>query len=417
MKAIDKGKKRAICIYHRRAGKDVTLWNILIKKAVEKVGVYYYLLPTYAQAKRIIWDGITNDGMKFIDYIPKEIISSKNGTELKIVLINGSVIQLIGTDNYDSIRGTNPVGCVFSEYAFQNPMAWDVVKPILKLNGGWAVFNTTPQGENHAYDMFEMAKSNDNWFTELLNINDTKLLNLDDIQAERREGMPEEMIQQEYYCSFGAGLIGAYYANHLNEARDAGRICSFPVEQAVDVHTVWDLGVNDTTAIWFFQRVGKEIRIVDCFEDSGEGLGYYLEELKKRNYSYGTHYFPHDLKVREFTHGKSREDVLRNDYGIRNYEVLPKLSIMDGINAVRKILPYCWFNDTKTKDGLRALKAYQKEYDEKHKVYRNRPLHNWASNYADSFRYLSQVADIEKKKKKKIVTRQKVNPLTGKPIL
>ena len=177
IQAIDSGKvKRAVACWHRRAGKDIALWNLLIKKALLEKGLYYYFLPTYAQAKKIIWDGINNSGFKFIDYCPSEAISAKNGTELKLTLKNGSIVQLIGTDTFDAIRGTNPRGCVFSEYAFQNPMAWDVVKPILKVNGGWAVFNSTPNGKNHFYHMIEMAKNNDNWFCERLSIKDTKVL-------------------------------------------------------------------------------------------------------------------------------------------------------------------------------------------------------------------------------------------------
>jgi len=398
MKAMDSGIKRAICIYHRRAGKDITLWNIVIKKAIEKVGVYYYLLPTYAQAKRIIWDGISNDGNSFMDFIPEEIIKSKNGTELKIILVNGSIIQLIGTDNCDAIRGTNPIGCVFSEYAFQNPAAWEVVKPILRINKGWAVFNTTPQGENHAKELLEMAENNDDWFTEVLTIEDTKVLNKEDIEQERIEGMPEEMIQQEYYCSFGAGMVGSYYADLLNKSRNENRITSVPYEVGIDVHTSWDLGVNDTNAIWFFQIIGKEYRIIDCYENSGEGLGHYLDVLKQKGYTYGTHYFPHDMAVREYTSGKSREETLRNEYGISNYIILPRSSVEDGINAVRRLLPFCYFDKKKTLNGVKALREYRKEYNEKLKTFKKNPLHNWASNFSDSFRYLAMASPNKAKK-------------------
>ena len=344
---------RACVLWHRRCGKDVTLWNLIIKKTFEKKGIYYYFLPTYAQAKKIIWDGINNDGFKFIDYVPRELLGAKNGTELKMTMhtakregdkitgidLNGSVIQLIGTDNIDAIRGTNPIGCVFSEYAFQNPQVWDVIKPILKVNGGWAIFNTTPNGENHAYDLWNMANDEDDWFCQKLTIEDTNVLNEQDMDEERREGMPEEMIKQEYYCSFSAGVVGSYYIDYFNKAKEENRITTVPYEQGVDVNTSWDLGVNDTNAIWFWQRVGKEIRLIDYYEDNGEGLQFYLDILKKKEYNYGTHFFPHDLAVREYTSGKSREDSLR-EFGITNYQIIPKLSIEDGINCVRRTLPY-----------------------------------------------------------------------------
>jgi len=242
MRALDSGVKRIFALHHRRSGKDITLWNMIIKKAVEEVGLYFYLLPTYVQAKRIIWDGITNDGKRFIDFIPEELIENKNGTELKIILINGSIIQLIGTDHYDAIRGTNPRGCVFSEYAFQNPMAWEVVKPILKVNGGWACFNTTPNGKNHSWELNMIAKENSNWFTETLTIEDTGVLNEEDMEEERREGMSLEMIQQEYYCSYDVGTLGAYYASLINQCREEHRICQLPIEPNVKVDLFLDLG-------------------------------------------------------------------------------------------------------------------------------------------------------------------------------
>lgn len=204
LKAMDKGYKRAILVWHRRGGKDKECFNFTIKKAFQRVGTYFYFLPEFSQAKKVIWDNIDNDGFRMLDHIPKEVIANINATELKITLINGSVIQLMGADVFDkSGVGTNPIGVVFSEYSIQRPEIWNFVRPILAVNGGWAVFNFTPRGQNHAYQLLEMAKENPNdWFTQVLTIDDTGVLTGDDIARERNEGMSQAMIDQEFYCKF-----------------------------------------------------------------------------------------------------------------------------------------------------------------------------------------------------------------------
>jgi len=385
--AIDKGYKRVFSLWHRRAGKDLTLWNLTIKKAIEDVGLYYYLLPTFTQAKKIIWDGITNDGYKFINYIPKELIEHRNGSEMKIELKNGSMIQLIGTDNYDSIRGTNPRGCVFSEYAFQNPMAWEVVKPILKVNKGWAVFNTTPNGKNHAYDLYTMAQQSPYWFCEKLTINDTDVLADSDISKERDEGMTEEMIQQEYYCSFDIGALGSYYARLVQRARDDNRIIPIPYEPNILTNLYLDLGRNDSTSIIFEQTVGREVRIIDFYEDSGREIAHYCKELDKKPYRYGKMYLPHDATHRRLESDKTIQEQFE-EAGFRT-EIVPKDNINNGIQQVRKMFPRLYFDKEKTAQLIRALENYHREWDEKAKVFRNQPKHDWSSHSSDAMRYLA----------------------------
>jgi len=396
MDALDGGIKRIFCTHHRRAGKDITLFNMLIKKAFEKVGIYYYLLPTYVQAKRIIWDGITNDGFRFMDYIPEELVEAKNGTELKVVLVNGSIIQLIGTDNYDAIRGTNPIGCVFSEYAFQNPMAWEVVKPILKVNGGWAVFNTTPNGKNHAFDMFEMASDNDDWFSEKLTIDETNVLSFEDMEEERKEGMTEEMIQQEYYCSFDIGTLGAYYTKQIQEAREDNRLCGIPHEKGHKVSLFLDLGASDSTAILFVQRFGKEIRFIDHYETNGEDIAHYAQVLKDKDYDYDFMYLPHDAFAKRLESPKTIAEQFES-YGFKIKRV-PKLAIESGIQLVRKLFPNMWFDKIKCKQFIRAIENYHHEYDEVKKVFRNVPFHDWSSHSSDALRYSATAINITKPK-------------------
>lgn len=207
LKALDSGIKRAVITWHRRAGKDKVCFNYMVKKAFERVGTYYYFLPTYSQAKKVIWDNIDNDGLRMLDHIPKEVIKSSNATELKLELINGSVIQLIAADEFkQSGVGTNPIGIVFSEYSISSPEAWQYSRQILAANDGWAIFNFTPRGKNHAYDVLNQAKTNERWFWQILTVDDTKLLSQDTLDEERR-GNPQAIFEQEYYCKFieGAG--------------------------------------------------------------------------------------------------------------------------------------------------------------------------------------------------------------------
>lgn len=382
------GYKRAIGIWHRRGGKDKTLWNLTIKEALKRVGVYYYFFPTYTQGKKIIWDGIDEDGFRFLDHIPKEIRKGEpNGTELKVQLINGSIIQVIGTDNFDSIRGTNPVGCVFSEFAFQDPRAWDVVRPILRKNGGWAIFNTTPNGENHAYDMFEMAQGNDKWFSQLLTIDDTGILSEDDIAEERAEGMSEEMIQQEFYCSFESGTVGSYYNRVIKQAIDDGRIGEYKYNPDYPVFTGWDVGVSDDTVIWFYQEIKDRLVFIDYYEFRDTGMGHYAKILADKPYTYARHELPHDARQRQKAEQADRIVDILGGLLDAPIDVVPQTSnVLSDINLVRATFPEIYIDQENCAVGIRALKAYHKEYDHKRKVFKNNPDHDWSSHPADAFR-------------------------------
>jgi hypothetical protein len=402
LQAMDGNFLRAYCLWHRRAGKDKVLWNLMIKKTFERKGLYFYFLPTYTQGRKIIWDGIDNSGFKFINHIPIELrAEGVDKQQMKIPLKNGSIMQIIGTDNFDAIRGTNPVGCVFSEWAFQNPIVWEIVKPILRVNGGWAIFNTTPNGANHAFDLWNMVEDNEDWFCEKLTINDTGVVSIEEIQQERREGMSEDMIQQEYYCSFEAANIGSYYSEYMRRVKAENRICGIPYDEALKVDTWWDLGMDDATSIWFSQQFGKEVRLIDYYENAGEGLKHYLNVLEDKGYRYGTHHFPHDMKVRELGTGKSREDTVR-EYGLNDIEIHSAMSILDGIEAVRGILQNCWFDKEHCQHGINCLKSYRKEYDIEKKIYKSKPLHDWSCHGADAFRLLA--VNIDRKTDESDVT-------------
>jgi hypothetical protein len=387
LKALDSGTKRAVACWHRRSGKDKTFINIAVKKALEKRGTYFYLFPTYSQAKKVIWDGMDRSGFPFMGHFPKEIVEKRNESELRVELVGGSAVQLIGTDNINAIMGTNPLGCIFSEYALQDPKAWDYMRPILRENGGWAIFNMTPRGKNHGYQLIQMARGNPEWFCEVLSIEDTGVLTASDMQKEREEGMSEEMIQQEYYCSFEGVAFGAYYGKQLTLAEQEGRISRVLYETELGVETWWDLGIGDSTAIWFTQSIGREIRVIDYYEASGEGFPHYAKVLQSKPYVYTKHYAPHDIEVRELGSGRSRKETAQN-LGIK-FEVVPNLPIEDGIEAARAILSRCYFDRQKCERGLNALSSYHKAYDDKLRDWKSQPNHDWSSHAADAFRYLA----------------------------
>lgn len=348
------------------------------------------MLPTYSQAKKVIWDAINNDGFRIIDYIPREIIANQNGQEMKIRLTNGSLFQLIGSDNIDSLMGTNPKIVVFSEYALQEPAAWDYIRPILKVNGGTAIFISTPRGRNHFYDLFRTAQNTQGWYCQKLTVEDTGVLTAEDVKQEQVEGMSEELALQEYYCSFDRGVEGSYYAKLMNKMVEEERICPVRYDPNRMVFTAWDLGWDDSTAIIFFQLHGTNINIIDCEEHSNRTLGWYKELLMNKGYKYGGHLFPHDVEnVDGLSTGCTRRDILE-DLQIP-VTTVPRGIIADGIEAVKVLLnSRVYIDNTKCKTLIRSLENYHKDWDDKHKVYSNKPRHDWASHMCDAMRYLAE---------------------------
>ncbi len=392
LKALSSGYKRVLAILPRRAGKDITALNYVIRQMWEKPGVYYYIFPTYSQAKKVIWDSMTNDGKRILDYFPKELVLQMNSQEMKVRMIgkNGqtSLFQLIGSDNYNSLMGTNPRGCVFSEYSLQDPLAYQYIRPILTANGGWAFFISTPRGKNHLWSLYELSKESPDWFSYKLTLDDTNHIPLEEIEKERREGlMSEDMIQQEYYTSFDMGIEGSYYNKYIDRMKRDQKIGDVPWESAFKVHTAWDIGVRDQTSIIFFQTIGQTVRIIDSYENSKEGLEHYAEVLSNKPYLYGTHIAPHDIRVREWGSGITRVEKARQ-LGI-NFTLAPNFEVPDGIEACRSLFSKLWINEEKCADLIKALENYRQEYDSKKKIYLPRPLHDWSSHYSDSFRYLA----------------------------
>ena len=254
---LDDDFKRGVMVVPRRNGKDLLCWNALIAKAMKRVALYYYIAPYYNQVRQIIWEGFDGKGRRFLDYIPPQLIRNKTKLDMRIDLVNGSQIKLQGSDAIDRIVGTNPFGIVFTEFSLHRPAAWEYLRPILAENGGWAVFNGTPRGLNHFYELYQKANNDIGWYVQYLSRNDTGVPTLDAIEEDRRSGMPEELIKQEYYCSFTSGVVGAYYANILQKLREEGRVTSVSHDPALPVYTFWDLGIDDSMAIWFVRQLRR----------------------------------------------------------------------------------------------------------------------------------------------------------------
>lgn len=360
---------------------------------MEKPATYWHMLPQANQARKAIWEAVNpHSGKRRIDEaFPHEIRSNTREQEMMIKFTSGATWQVVGSDNYNALVGSPPYGIVFSEFSLADPAAWDYLRPILAENGGWALFIYTARGKNHGYSLARMAQRNPSWFYQLLTVDDTNAIGPEIIENERASGMSEDMIQQEYYCSFDAANPGAYYGKEMAKAWKDGRIGNVPIEKGIDCETWWDLGMNDSMSIWITQTVGRELRVVGYMENSGEGLSFYAKLLKdfadEHGINYARHGMPHDIEVRELGTGKSRKEVAVG-MGIKPIEVAVKLEVQDGIDAVRRMLQYCWFDESRCGKGIAALTEYSKDWDEKNRVFALRPKHNWASHAADAFRTL-----------------------------
>jgi phage terminase large subunit len=379
-------KRFNVIVCHRRFGKTVFSLNEMIDQAMrcsKKSPQYAYIAPTYGQAKRVAWDMLKDFTKNIPGYNPNE-------QDLKVELHRPALgdkikIILLGAENPGSIRGIHLDGVILDEYAEMHPEVWSqVVRPALSDRQGWGIFIGTPKGYNNFYDVYKNAENQQDWFRAMYKASETKILPQSELDAARLV-MTEEEYEQEYECSFGAALIGAYYAKQIKKAEDEKRISRVAYDKAVPVSTFWDLGIGDTTAIWFVQAVGREYHVIDFLESSGVGLDWYVKQLKDKEYIYDEHVLPHDAAARELGSGKSRQETLAG-YGLGRMRILERHDVDDGIHASRMIFDKCWFDDQKCKRGLDALRAYERKWDSKNNIFSAKPLHNWASHPADAFR-------------------------------
>ena len=378
----DKLKRFNVLVCHRRFGKTVLCINEILKKAMQNTlprPRYYYLAPTYSMAKRTSWDYLK----EYTNVLPNV---TYHETELRADLPNGARIQLLGCERPDSLRGLYIDGVVLDEVAQMPPRLWtEIIRPALSDREGWMIAIGTPQGHNAFWDLYDYANHQDEWMAKTYKASDTQIISEVELN-EAKHLMPPEVYDAEFECSFDSAAIGSIYAKGLQVAEDEGRISKVPYELSVKVDTFWDLGMADKTAIWFVQQKGSAFHLIDYEEDSGEGLEYYAAMLDEKRYRYGTHYFPHDASVRELGTGVSRIETAQS-LGMRT-TIVPKLSIEDGINAVRMILSRCWWDHEKTKHGLDALRQYRWATNERGEI-KNKPEHNWTSHSADAFRYFA----------------------------
>jgi len=383
--------RRFVLIWHRRAGKDKLCFNLLISAALNRVGVYYYLFPTYAQGDKAIWRGRDAQGFRVFDHIPQPLRGDKiDNQDMLVELRNGSIIQIVGTHNYDRIRGTNPAGVVFSEYSYQDPAAWSVVSPILAENKGFAIFNFTPHGENHAYDLYDEAIRDPKWYTSLKTVDDTGAIEAEELEAERKR-QSVEMFNQEYYCSFRAvNIKGAFWAQNIEEAEQEGRISdAYTWDPRYPVYTWWDIGINDATSILFVQLIGREVRIIDAYTKEGNSIVKNIQYVLSKPYVYGKHFLPHDIQHREQSTGESRLNIARKN-NLRPIKVVEKHHVADRIEMARVLWSKVTVNRSNCKYELKCWRNYQQDVDSSTGEFKEKPPdRHWANHASDAFGYIA----------------------------
>lgn len=423
--AFERGIKRTLLVWHRRAGKDELALHQACVAAHLRPANYWHCLPTYEQAKKAIWEAVNpHSGKKRIDEAFPPILRKRtDNSSMTIEFHTGSVWRIVGSDNPDSLVGAPPAGVVFSEWALCNPSAWGLLQPILLENNGWASFITTPRGRNHVRSMLEMARKNPAWFSEVLTVDDTKQVTMEQIESAREEyeslygrEAADALIQQEYYCSFEAAILGAYYGKEMARAEREGRITSVKPWPNVPLHSAWDLGASrsaDSMAIWLWQAVPHEsgraqIRVLRYISQAGMSVKYFAQQIEDAHVEMldtvrrempdaelprGTDFVPHDAKVPEMTSsGKDGRAKLRIEVMIES-GLKPKIVtnhfVADGISAVRQLFPRFWIDEYGCVDGISALRSYQTEWDDELKKFRDTPRKDWACHGADAFRYLA----------------------------
>lgn len=398
--ALENGVRRAVLVWHRRSGKDDLGLHFTATQVVQYPANYWYLLPQANQARKAIWTAVdSHTGIKRIDWaFPKELRENTNDQEMLIRFKNGATWQVVGSDNYQGVIGSGAFGIVYSEYMLSDPNSRLFLEPILQENGGWAIFNGTPRGRNHFHGLYQLSLTEPGWFGQCLTVKDTNALSAEELESYRRQLAMERgddeannAVAQEYYCSWDAAIPGSYYGKFIATLEAQERIGSVPHDPRHPVITAWDLGVGDSTAIWFCQRIGLELHLIDYYETSGVGADHYAKVVREKPYLYDYHILPHDADDREWgNNASSRVDSLKS-LGVKPLRVLPRASLDDGINAVRILLQRgARFDRTRCQRGLDALRQYQRTWDDKLKVFSQKPLHDWASHGADALRYLAQ---------------------------
>jgi hypothetical protein len=401
----ERTQRWAVIVAHRRCGKTVACINDLIYKAImegKENGRYAYIAPYYSQAKTIAWDYL----LKF----SQPVLAKANQSELWVELVNGARIRLFGADAGENLRGLYLDSVVLDEYADMKPSIWgSVVRPLLADRGGSATFIGTPKGHNQFWDVYNNATKDTDWYVKTLRASQTGLLP-DYELADAAKMMSQDQYLAEFECDFESSILGAFYGKEMRLLTDQGRITKVDHDPMFKVHTAWDLGYSDDTAIWWFQVVHGEIRLLDYHSSNGQPVAFYCGIIESREqermYDYGRHYLPHDARAKTLASNRSIIEQLSDKLEVSKMKIVPSLSLQDGIQASRLALTRAWF-DHKCEDGIECLRQYQREYDEDKKVFRDKPRHDWTSHGADAFRMLS----IAWKEEARIVTKEE--PIRG----
>lgn len=381
---------RAVEIWARRCGKDLSYASVALLMSYKRKGLYLHFLPEFAHARRTLWDGFDNDGNRFIDTaFPPELRKATHEQDMRIELHNGAVWQLGGSDQYDRWVGGNPIWTCFSEYALAHPKAWEIMRPILKVNGGHAAFITTPRGYNHAYKQLQLAKEEPGWRWSHLSAIEAGVMTMEDVEEEIRLGMPEELARQEYLCDFSAANVGAILGRYVEQAEKDGRLVTGGVHDpdGGEIILSSDIGFRDTASFWFWQPKPGGFALVDYDEDNGLDAEEWIERLQQKSWQLGKILLPHDARAKTFQSRHSVMEQFVKAFGSDKVGIAPALKTQDKVNAGRSVLPRCEFDATACAPGLLALREWAFKWDDERKTFSREPDHNWASHAADAFCY------------------------------
>lgn len=413
---LNDGGKRAVAVWHRRAGKDDVALRWAAVSMIRRPATYWHMLPMKDQARTAIWQAVNpHTGIRRIDEAFPDALFEKRETDMMILSkTNAATWQVKGSDNFGAGIGSPPAGIVFSEYSRADPNAWAYLRPILKENGGWAIFISTPYGHNHFEGLYRHAISEqgqkDGWFGQLLTTKDTGILTDSDIAQEIRElaaerGSLEEaqaLVDQEYFCSFNAAIPGAIYAKLIAEleAMDPPRITTVPHDPGFSVQACSDLGATEGNdmAVWWFQTIGRERRFIDCASETGVGIDWLAAQMNDRRERRGFTYdpvamlFPHDAGHPQSSNAgaASFAQKFRQDYGYSSRVNPVTGSVAWSIDQTKHFLKTCVFDEKHCSPGLSALRNYHRKWDPNRRTYSDQPVHDWSSNYADALRTASE---------------------------
>ena len=384
----------AVLNCHRRFGKTILIILHLMKKALtnDKKNPRYYLIgPTFVSIKRVCWDYLK----QYASCIPG---TTFNETELRCDLPNGARITLLSSEDPDKIRGIYADGVCIDECSQMNPVLWnEIIRPALSDRKGFCYFISTPAGmSNIFYDLYQHAQSDPTWLAYTAKASETGIIDQEELDAAKAQ-MGDAKYKQEFECDWIANIEGAVYGEIIKSLEEKKQITRIAYDPALMVHTAWDLGVDDSTAIVFYQLLGNQILIIDYYENNREGLPHYVQVVKDKDYVYGEHFAPHDIEVTEFSTGKTRREVAYQ-LGIR-FKILPKINLEDGIHSLKMVLPKCWFDGDNTKPLIDALRHHHRKYNEKMKMFSNKPVKDWSSHAADAARYMAlSITDLPRQK-------------------